>query len=228
MIAFVHLLLRGRPDELADWLGAFNRQRAASCSFAVLVGCGIYGFTLEFWREPVQGIYTAAKFPLLIFLTCAGNALLNGMFAQLLGSRLSFRQTSLAILMSFATAAVVLGALSPVTLFVVLNAPPLTSSNAIAGHSFTLLLHVFVIAVAGIIGNRRLLNLLELMSGSRSTAVRVLTSWLAGNLFLGSQLAWILRPFIGSPQIPVQFLRADPLRGNFYEAVAVALQHLLS
>ena len=46
-----------------------------------------------------------------------------------------------------------------------------------------------------------------------------LLSWLGGNLLLGSQISWILRPFIGSPGLPVQFLRADPLRGNFFEAV---------
>lgn len=40
------------------------------------------------------------------------------------------------------------------------------------------------------------------------------------------QLAWTLRPFIGSPRLAVQFLRADPLRGNFYEAVLRAIEHL--
>jgi len=47
-------------------------------------------------------------------------------------------------------------------------------------------------------------------------------------LFLGSQLSWILRPFIGAPGLPVQFIRADALHGNFYEAVFRALGHLLS
>ena len=66
------------------------------------------------------------------------------------------------------------------------------------------------------------------MSGSRAIATRVMLSWLAGNLLLGAQLAWVLRPFIGSPHIPVQFLRDDPLRGNFYEAVYRAVAHLIS
>ena len=59
-----------------------------------------------------------------------------------------------------------------------------------------------------------------------ATARAVLFSWLAGNLFLGAQLAWNLRPFIGSPRLTVQFLRDDPLRGNFYEAVWRAIRHL--
>ena len=228
MIALVKMLLRGDAAETERRLRAFDPGVAASCALTILIGCGLYGVTVGIWRAPVQAGYTAAKFPLLIFLTCAGNALLNGIFAQLLGSGLSFRQTSLAILMSFATAAVVLGALSPVTLFVIANAPPLASGEAAAGHSITLLMHVAVIAYAGVLGNHRLFRLLERMSGSRATALRVMISWLAGNLLLGAQLAWVLRPFIGSPHIPVQFLRDEPLRGNFYEAVYHALAHLFS
>jgi hypothetical protein len=47
----------------------------------------------------------------------------------------------------------------------------------------------------------------------------VLFAWLAGNLFLGSQLSWILRPFIGQPSLPVEFFRTTALHGNFYENV---------
>ncbi len=227
MIALARTLLRGDAEELGRCLTSFDVRQVVHCYAVIVIGCGLYGVTVGIWRAPVQGAYTAAKFPLLIFLTCAGNALLNGILAQLLGSGLSLRQTSLAILMSFAAAAVLLGALSPVTLFVILNAPPLSSDAARTGHAIVLLMHVLVIAYAGVLANRRLLRLLERMSGSRATARRVLCGWLAGNLLLGAQLAWVLRPFIGSPHIPVQFLRDDPMRGNFYEAVWRALQHLL-
>ena len=228
MIALVRILLRGDAEEIERWLGACDLRKAANCASIVLLGCGIYGATIGIWRAPLQAGFTALKFPLLILLTCAGNALLNGILAQLLGSRLSFRQTSLAILLSFATAAVVLGALSPVTLFVICNAPPLGSVRAGVGHSITLLMHVFLIAYAGIIGNHRLFQLLARMTADRGAARRVLVSWLGGNLLLGAQLAWVLRPFIGSPSIAVQFLRDDPLRGNFYEAVWHTLAQLLS
>jgi hypothetical protein len=174
----------------------------------------------------VQAFYTAIKFPLLIFLTCAANAVVNGMLAQLLGSGLTFKQTSAAILMSFAIAAVILAGFSPITLFIWWSAPPLGSRNEILGHSTMLLSHVCAIAFAGVMANQRLLGLLRKISGSTATARRVLFAWLAGNLFLGAQLAWNLRPFIGSPKLTVQFLRDDPLRGNFYEAVWRAFRHL--
>src|SRR5438309_68431 len=81
-------------------------------------------------------------------------------------------------------------------------------------------------SVYGVMANRRLFGLLRKMNGRDATALSVVFSWLAGNLFLGAQLAWNLRPFIGSPQLAVQFLRDDPLRGNFYEAVWRAFRHL--
>ncbi|MFL6552752.1 MAG: hypothetical protein ACJ8LV_05260 [Chthoniobacterales bacterium] len=128
--------------------------------------------------------------------------------------------------MSFAIAAIILAGFAPLTLFVWFNAPPLESKGVILGHSVMLLTHVFVIALAGVIANRRLLGLLRKMSGSDKVARAVLFSWLAGNLFLGAQIAWTLRPFIGSPRLVIEFLRSDPLRGNFYEAVWRALRHL--
>jgi hypothetical protein len=224
----IAVLLRGDAEQIARWLRKPDGRSLFGYGVTILLGTAIYGLTLGIWRAPMQSVYTAIKFPLLIFLTCAGNAAINGMLAQLLGSGLSFKQTSLAILISFAIAAIILAGFSPITLFVWYNAPPLKASTAILGHSLMLLTHVFVIACAGIIANRRLLDLLRTLCGSAATARTVLLSWLAGNLFLGAQLAWNLRPFIGSPGLAVQFLRNDPLRGNFYEAVWHALRHLFS
>jgi hypothetical protein len=80
-----------------------------------------------------------------------------------------------------------------------------------------------MIAFAGIAANVRLFQLLAQFTTTGSNALKVLFGWLAGNLFLGSQLCWIMRPFIGSPDLPVQFLRADAFRGNFFEAVWFSL-----
>lgn len=195
---------------------------------AIAVGCAIYGGVMGLWREPAQGVYTAVKMPLLIFLTCGGNALLNGMLAQVLGSGLGFRQTSLAILMSFTTASVILAALSPVVFFIYLNtAPPVVALKLAPSHSIMILCDVIFIGYAGIVGNQRLLGLLVARCGERQLARRVFWSWLAGNLLLGAQISWILRPFIGSPLLPVQFLRDNPLHGNFFETVFNTVMNIL-
>jgi uncharacterized membrane protein len=226
MIARLKILLQGNADRVAEAVSRPNFQSLTQYGLVILIGAGLYGFTLGLWRAPLQGFYTAIKFPLVIFLTCLGNGAINGMLAQILGSGLSFKQTAIAIVMSFAIAATVLAGFAPLTLFVWFNAPPLESKNAILGHSVMLVTHVFAIAFAGVIANSRLLGLLRKMSESDKIARAVLFSWLAGNLFLGAQLAWNLRPFIGSPRLAIQFLRDDPLRGNFYEAVWRALRHL--
>jgi hypothetical protein len=224
MIKHLKTLLHGEVD--ARCLEKPNVRWFIAYGLAIVVGSSVYGATIGLWRAPLQSVFTAIKFPLLIFLTCIGNGAVNGMLAQVLGSGLSFRQTAFAILMSFALASLILGGFSPITLFVLYNAPPLGSEHAIVGHSVMLLIHVFVIAFAGIVANRRLFGLLQKVHGHDHTARAVLFSWLAGNLFLGAQLAWNLRPFIGSPTLAIQFLRDDPLHGNFYEAVWRAFRHL--
>jgi hypothetical protein len=90
-----------------------------------------------------------------------------------------------------------------------------------------MLTDVLFIAYAGVVANGRLLRLLTRICTTPEAAKRVFWSWLAGNLFLGAQLSWILRPFIGTPGLPVQFLRDDPLRGTFYEDVFGAAKNLL-
>ena len=128
-------LLRGDVDRLCEFLGKPTASALAGYAGVVLIGSGVYGFTLGLWRAPLQALYTAIKFPLVIFLTCLGNGAINGMLAQILGSGLSFRQTAVAILMSFAIAAIILAGFAPLTLFVWFNAPPLDSKGAILGHS---------------------------------------------------------------------------------------------
>lgn len=226
MMERVKALLRGDVERLTARVTKSDLHSLAGYVAIILLGSGLYGFTMGIWRAPLQSLYTAIKFPLLIFLTCAGNGILNGMLAQVLGSGLSFKQTTFAILMSFAIAATILAGFSPITLFIWYNAPPLASLDATVGHSVMLLTHVFVIAFAGVVANRRLFDLLKKISGRDATARAVFFSWLAGNLFLGAQLAWNLRPFIGHPSLAVQFLRDEPLRGNFYEAVWHAFQQL--
>src|SRR5215471_15859682 len=139
------------------------------------------------------------------------------MLAPLLGVNLGFRQCCLAILLSFSIAAFILGAFSPLVAFLLWNTPPVAPDYRISGstYSFIMLTHVAIIAFAGVAANVRLVHLLGQFSPTKAVARRVLLAWLAGNLFLGSQVCWILRPFIGAPELPVQFLRPNALQGNF-------------
>jgi len=216
----VGTLLRGEVAALTAWTADWRASQCARDVLLIVVGAGLFGAALGSWRDPWQALYAGVKLPLIMLLTATGNALLNVMLAPLLGLRIAFRQSFLAILASFALAATILGAFSPLAAFVIWSAPPLSAgANNSSTHAAILLLLVVVIAFAGIAANLRLLQLLRSLAGGRGGAARVLLAWLAVNLFFGSQLSWILRPFIGSPHLPVEFLRNDAFNGNFFEAV---------
>jgi hypothetical protein len=222
-------LLRGQPESIDVWAQRWETKRVLLYVAVIIVGTGVYGSAIGCWRAPTQAVYTAVKLPLILLLTTLGNALLNGMLAPLLGLNLTFRQSSLAILMSFTIAAAILAAFSPIMFFIVWNTPPLADQpgQSSTAFSFIQLTLVASIAFAGVVANLRLVQLLRRLSGSAVVARKILFAWLAGNLFLGSQLSWILRPFIGSPFLPVQFLRDNAFQGNFFETVFRSATHLL-
>jgi hypothetical protein len=223
------VLLRGEPASLRRWTEGWDAARLALCLGVILAGAGCYGAAMGYWRAPLQGAYVALKFPLIILLTAMGNALLNAMLAPLLGLNVAFRQCFLAILMSFTITAAILGSFSPLVAFLVWNAPAMSLQARLSDGTYNLILltHVAVIAFAGVVGNLRLAQLLRELSGSAAVARRVLLAWLAVNLLLGSQLSWILRPFIGAPGLPIEFLRATAFKGNFYETVFRTVWHVL-
>ncbi|HQW29045.1 MAG TPA: hypothetical protein PK529_07665, partial [Verrucomicrobiales bacterium] len=86
-------------------------------------------------------------------------------------------------------------------------------------HRQLLLFHTALIAFAGVIATGKLLGILRAFTGSATVAFRILICWLAGNLFVGAQIGYILRPIFGSPELTIEFLRPDAMQGNFYESV---------
>jgi len=223
----ISLLLRGETETISAWSRNWVARRFARQMAVIILGAGFYGAAMGWWRDPQQAVYVAIKFPLIILLVTFGNALINGMLAPLLGLDIRFRQSFSAMVMSFTVTAAILGAFSPLMAFLVWNAPEMNSkTSGDLAYNFILLAHVAVIGLAGVAGNARLFQLLARLGGSPTVAWRVTFAWLSGNLFLGTQLTWILRPFIGSPALPVEFLRSRAFHGNFYEAVFHSLRQI--
>jgi hypothetical protein len=136
-------LLRGEAETMAGWIEGWTHGRTGQQVLLIAIGGGAFGAAMGCWRAPEQAAFAAVKLPLVLLGTAAGNALINGMLAPLLGLNLRLREAFAAVLMSFGLASAILGA----------------------------------------------------------------------------QISWILRPFIGSPDLPVEFLRAGALQGNFFESV---------
>lgn len=220
LASHLKILAQAEPAVLAAWLQTPPTWRSVlPLVTAIIGGCAAYGFAIGLWRAPLQGVFVAVKMPLLIFMTLLVNGLLNGMLGLLLGSGMSFRQTMQACLMSFAIFSLIVGSLSPIAIGMVLDAPPSNAPEASEWYRAILLTHTAIIAFAGIVANHKLLRLIQVFSGSESTGWRTLLAWLAGNLFVGAQLSYNLRPFFGNPKLPIEFLRLNPFQGSFYESV---------
>jgi len=221
-------LLRGEPEVLLSWIDVSTFRRTGQQIALVFLGSGLFGASLGIWRDPLQAIYTGFKLPLILLLTVLGNALVNGMLAPLLGIGITIKTSLSSVLLSFALASTILGAFSPIVLFVVWNLPSASAhtSATSAVHGLLVLILTGIIGFAGVVANFRLRQLLRKL-GDESASWRLLLSWLSINLLLGSQISWILRPFVGGADIPITFFVSEPLHGSFFGAVWDAVQSLL-
>ena len=82
--------------------------------------------------------------------------------------------------------------------------------------------------IGGVIGVLFLAEGMRLVSGgsegvfARWMVVRI---WILIYAFVGSQVAWTLRPFIGAPSMPFELFR--PLGGNFYTNIFASIGEIL-
>ena len=137
-------------------------------------------------------------------------------FSVLLGSRITLRQSAALLAANSYTMALILGSTAPIMLLFVLS----TSSK-----EFILLLTVVVFGAAGLFGLRSLWQGLDQVTLTSGLIVPrgILRVWTGIYIFVGTQLAWILRPFIGTPGEAAFFRQ---LEGNFYQAVWWAIREM--
>lgn len=219
-------LCRGEKHLLTGWIREARRDAIPVCIVLITLGCGIYGLVIGFRQGWEMSCYVAIKLPAIIFLTLCVNGLINGFLGLVLGSGIGIRQSFRFLLTGYAIMSVILGVLSPVILFLNFNMPGPNADGALVGHATTLLLHTTVIALAGILAHVRLLSCVREFAATRRAGTHTFLAWLLGNLFVGAQISWNLRPFFVSPGLEIEFLRPDPFNGNFYEAAFRALQNL--
>lgn len=193
---------------------------ASLCLFTVL-STGAYGVVLAGWRAPLLSLYVAVKLPLLFLATTAVVSVLNWMLAVVLGSGLSFRSTVLVVFASMTVGGWILLALAPVAFFFVTTGVPYAGSNEELryAHNAILMTHIAILALAGVAGNAALLSGLRRTVRPGCPVFPLFFAWLGAFAFVGCQMSWMLRPFVGSPFYPVAFLRPDWLDRNFYEFV---------
>ena len=199
----------------------FRWKDAAALIAFIILACGLYGAVLAGWRSPRLSLFVAIKLPVLFLGTTAIVAVFNWMTASVLGAGLSFKSTVFVVLAAMTIGAWILLSLVPIALFFLLSGVPYSGTNSELryAHNLILMTHILILALAGLGGNWVLLK------GIRRTVLTgcptnfLFLVWLAAFAFVGCQMSWILRPFVGSPFYPVAFMRPDCLDRNFYEFV---------
>jgi hypothetical protein len=187
---------------------------------AIAIGASLYGAAFGVWRAPEQALYSAIKLPLVLLGVTMFTAASSAVLAPLLGARLSAMQSIVAITVSLAVTASILGSVTPIALVLVLTLPPIGGPHDASVAQSLVLAHTTVIATAGTAGVLALLGLVRRLVPSKRVAQRVVLAWMATQLLCGAQLSWLSRPFLGHADRAVTFFSADAFEGGFFEEIA--------
>jgi hypothetical protein len=180
----------------------------------------------------MQILSSAAKLPFLFLITLAICLPALYFFNVYFGAKTRLSQYAAILLCAVTITSTLLFGFAPVTLFFLI-----TTDN----YSFFLLLNVAIFTLTGIIGVYFLYQVLlpkvetiisdkELViedtaiDKNRKVRISILKFWLGLYAFVGSQMAWTLRPFFGSFGSKFDLFR--PREGNFYLAVWNSIRHL--
>lgn len=169
----------------------------------------IYGAIIGSFNGLAQALSSAIKLPALYLITLLICFPTLYFFNITFGSRKTAGQHFAMLLTAVAVISVLLFSFAPITLFF------LTSTN---DYQFYKLLNVAIFSITGFIGVKFLYEGMALLSKEDTegieTRMGVLRFWLFLYAFVGTQLAWTLRPFFGAPGAPFELFRE--MQGNFY------------
>ena len=165
-----------------------------------------YGVCLGSYSGNLQILSSAIKIPVLFFLTLAVCAPALYTFNVLLGSKLSLRQIVAMLMVKTFLISLILVSFAPIMLFFIVTA---------GSHDFTTLLNVSMCGIAGAFGLSLLWKGMDYITVKHDETPNnsILLIWIAIYMFVGTQLAWSLRPFVGETSAFSWFREID---GNFY------------
>lgn len=193
----------------APWLALLGVLLLAGLAHGTVLGS--YG------GRPLQMLYSALKVPLLLLVSSA--LCLPSFFVlnTVLGLRDDWRHTLRALLATQATLALCLASLAPVTLVIYASG---------SSYELAIILNGVQFALATLISQQvTYRHYRELIRRDRRHLLTLL-AWCLSYAFVGIQMGWVLRPFIGRPQLETNFFRQEAW-SNAYLEVLDALARLL-
>jgi hypothetical protein len=220
--AVVEIILRDRNrffEEIRAEVDVAGKIRAMLISSIAFLA--VYGAVLGSTHSLLQAFSSAAKLPPLFLATMLVCIPTLYVFSVLFGSNQRLHQTIALVLAAITVMAVLLLSFASIALFFILTA---------GGYQFFKLLNVLFFAIAGIAGMLFLAQGMRVLSAADQEQGRagrrlVLYFWIVLYAFVGSQMAWTLRPFVGYPDAKFELIRQ--LGGNFYADIFRSIGELL-
>jgi hypothetical protein len=195
-------LLRGKPST-ARGTSTERDPMLGSLVVAVMVFGMFYGGVMgsyggvNGWRL-WQAVYSAVKVPFLMGATFLLSLPSFFVLNTLMGLRDDFPRVVRALISTQAGLTVILSALAPLTAFWYVSGSDYVPAILFNGMMF---------AVASFSAQIVLRRLYAPLIGRNARHRYLLRSWIVIYVFVGIQMGWVLRPFIGDPEAPVQFFR---------------------
>jgi len=181
---------------------ALARLAICLAAFALLYGAIMGTFRgLSFQDQALrQVVYSAAKVPVLLAGSFALSLPSFFVLSTLVGLRRDFAESLRAIVAAQAGLAIVLASLSPLTLLWYASSADYGSALVFNGVMF---------ATASLAGQYLLRRYYQPLIARDPRHGVMQAFWGVTYVLVAIQLAWLLRPFIGSPGRPVEFLRPE-------------------
>jgi hypothetical protein len=159
---------------------------------------------------PKQMLYSALKVPLLLLVTFALSLPSFFVLNTVLGVRGDFGRVVQGLIAAQAGLTAVLASLGPLTAF---------WYAAVPDYDAALLFNTAAFGIASLAAQRLLRRSYRPLAAANPRHRILLQLWIVIYAFVGIQMAWVLRPFIGDPLSPTGFFRHDAW-GNAYEQFA--------
>jgi hypothetical protein len=159
-------------------------------------------------NQATQSLYSGLKVPLMLAISSALTLPNFFVVNTLLGLRDDFAEACRGLMSMQATMALALVSMAPLVLFGYASG---------IDYQFAKVLNGLVFLMASICGQVSLFRHYRVLI-QRNPRHRVgMFAWLALYTLIAIQMAWVLRPFIGNPDLPVSFFRGDAFQGTAYE-----------
>ena len=216
---WIHIddLLRGRPLLLG------TRQAALRMGVCVLLCSALYGAAMGTFAgsngiRALQVLFSALKVPLLMGITFGLSLPSFFIVYSLWGLRDDFALVLRSLLATQTVLCLVLASLAPFTLL-------WYASSGV--YQSAILFNTLMFAVASCSAQISLRRFYRPLIQRDARHRTLLWLWLGIYGFIGVQMGWTLRPFVGDPSGPVRFFRTTTW-GNAYEALGHIIWKLIA